>query len=156
MLFILPCFFVFLVSGIIANDFIRFCVTAVAGCLIVAIIFGLCGYWDSPSNSNANVSQNTVSNAVSDTVNKDQLYGNFPRTFPNDHGKEDSKWWHDWAVWNTNGDPVICRDGIQIVVNGVENTDGGASSISERTRVHPDGKPFTCNESKDPTEEVHS
>lgn len=95
------------------------------------------------------------SDQAPDKLNKDGYYDKFPRNKPSDD-KELVKWWHDWAVYNTDGDPVVCRDGVQVVVSGLGSNDGGATSISTRTRVHPDGKPFTCEESKDPTEELKS
>lgn len=42
---------------------------------------------------------------------------------------------------------IKCRDGVQIVI---------VTNVGPYVRLHTDGKPYTCSESKDPSQELKS
>jgi hypothetical protein len=81
--------------------------------------------------------------------------------YPNalsDDAKRTSRlaWWNAWTQDVLNTQTAIgCKDGIQIVVFGDADTSNGYTKWANGyVRVHQDGKPYSCNESKDPAKEV--
>lgn len=68
----------------------------------------------------------------------------------------------DWQAWAddmvNNSKLISCNpDGIQVYVSGTQSTDSpdsGPVALSIYPRLHKDGTPFTCSESKEPTKEL--
>jgi hypothetical protein len=85
-----------------------------------------------------------------------------PKEEPKPEAKEEKGF--DWQAWADNivrtNQIVSCTpEGTQVYVSGSQDIDEaglkhGPDSLAVWPRLHKDGKPFTCEEGKDPKEEI--
>jgi hypothetical protein len=112
---------------------------------------------DSVQN-NSTESQSTTNDSSSNNASSSSVQtSQWPRDWPGDNAKYDvkNKWWQDWADDQlTNEATISCKDGVQIVLLGEVDASGHTNRVSAFVRLHQDGKPYSCNESKDPAKEV--
>lgn len=112
---------------------------------------------NSAANTDENESQAADNSSDSST---DNSTGKFdpknPEKWPGDKApqEERQKWWDAWAGRQYDNASIICRDGIQYEVTGVVNGNFDTDSVAIWARLHPDGKPFSCSDPKNPTQEV--
>jgi hypothetical protein len=113
---------------------------------------------DDSSASNNTSSSDDNSSTTNQSSSDDSKW---PRNYPGDDASREvrMKWWQDWTDDVLKEETTIgCKDGVQIVVFGDAQTSGDYQGSTKwaggYVRVHQDGKPYSCDESKDPAKEV--
>lgn len=97
----------------------------------------------------------TATDSSNNTTTDDYAYAPPPDSSTSD--ADAKKYWDKWTNHELNRQTTIgCKDGVQVVVFGSVDDNGYTKWSGGYVRVHPDGKPFTCSESKDPTKELQS
>jgi hypothetical protein len=108
------------------------------------------------NSSEVNATDDNSSSSDDDSNSSGAFDPKNPDKWPGDKATkvEKHKWWQHWAEEQFDDSMIICREGIQYHVNGVVDGNGDTDSMTIWPRIHPDGRPFSCSESQDPSKEV--